>query len=248
VGGEQKTAELAAKLKSHFTSLYHMVGLIGLTRKTVGQKIGAFQILGTTDNLKKVIVDEKIQKVIFSSETLTFDQMFAVISECQGLNVEFMVAGKELDYLVGKSSVTMLDDITLLRVQYNISDFSYRITKQIFDFTLSLILILLCVYPLIYLIHKFTSKKSDITQFILEIPKVLKGEKSFVGPCVSSYYGELYVGKIGLTGLWFVENLYVSDEEEMKSLDLFYAKNQSIWLDLEILGRTISKMFFKVEQ
>jgi len=65
---------------------------------------------------------------------------------------------------------------------------------------------------------------------------------------VSSYYGELYVGKIGLTGLWFVENLYVSDEEEMKSLDLFYAKNQSIWLDLEILGRTISKMFFKVEQ
>jgi lipopolysaccharide/colanic/teichoic acid biosynthesis glycosyltransferase len=60
---------------------------------------------------------------------------------------------------------------------------------------------------------------------------------------VSSYYGELYVGKIGLTGLWFVENLYVSDEEEMKSLDLFYAKNQSIWLDLEIWDELFQKFF-----
>ena len=139
-------------------------------------------------------------------------------------------------------------DIALLKVQYNISDFAFRITKQVFDFALSLILILLCLYPLIYLINKFTSKKNDIFQFILGIPKVLKGEKSFVGPRASSYYGELYVGKIGLTGLWYVENLSVSDEEEMKSLDLFYAKNQNVWLDLEILGRTVSKMFFKTEQ
>jgi O-antigen biosynthesis protein len=248
VGFDLKTNDLAAKLKSHFTSLYQVVGLIGFTRKDIGEKIGAHKILGTLDNLKKVIVDEKIEKVIFSSEKISFDQMFAVVSECQGLNVDFMVAGKELDYLVGKSSITMLDDIALLKVQYNISDFSYKIIKQIFDFVLSIILILLCLYPLIYLISKFTSKKSDVKKFILDLPKVLIGEKSFVGPCVSSYYGELYVGKIGLTGLWSVENLSRDDEEEMKSLDLFYAKNQSIWLDLEILGRTISKMLFNTEK
>ena len=248
VGNDIKTTELAAKLKSHFTSLYQIVGLIGFTRKNIGERVGPYKILGALENFKKVILDEKIQKVIFPSELISFDQMFALVSECQGLNVEFMVAGKELDYLVGKSAVTMLEDIALLKVQYNISDFGYKITKQVFDFALSLILILLCIYPLIYLIHKFTSKKNDIIKFILDIPKVLKGEKSFVGPCVSSYYGELYVGKVGLTGLWYVENLSVGDEEEMKSLDLFYAKNQTVWLDLEILGRTISKMFFKAEQ
>ncbi len=248
VGFDSKTTELASKLKSHFTSLYNVVGLIGFSRKSIGEKIGSYKVLGALDNLKKIIIDEKIEKVIFSSEDLSFDQMFSVVAECHGLNVEFMVAGKELDYLVGKTSVTMLDDIALLKVQYNISDLGYKLTKQIFDFVLSLILILLCFYPLIYLIHKFTSKKNDVVKFILEIPKVLKGEKSFVGPFVSSYYGELFVGKLGLTGLWYVENLSVIDEDEMKSLDLFYAKNQNIWLDLEILGRTISKMFFKTEK
>jgi hypothetical protein len=246
VGIDSKTNELAQKLKSHFTSLYQVVGLIGLSRKSIGENIGSYKVLGAVDNLKKIIIDEKIQKVIFSSEEISFDQMFSIVAECHGFNVEFMVAGKELDYLVGKSSITMLDDIALLKVQYNISDFGYRVTKQIFDFTLSLIL--LCFYPLIYLSHKITSGKHDITKFILEVPKVLKGEKSFVGPNCNSYYGDLFVGKIGLTGLWYVENLSAKDEDELKSLDLFYAKNQNIWLDLEILGRTISKMFFKTEQ
>jgi FlaA1/EpsC-like NDP-sugar epimerase len=247
VGSEKKALELTSKLKSDFRNFYQVIGFIGLTRKSIGLQIGNYKILGSLDNLKKIIVDEKIDKVIFSSDDITFDQMFAAVSASHGENVEFMVAGKELDYLVGKSSITMLDDIPLLKVQYNISSLFHRITKQIFDFGFSLILILLLVYPLIYLTHKFTSKKSDFFQFILGVPEVLKGGKSFVGPFTSSFYGELFVGKTGLTGLWFIEIVDLDDEVEMKNLDLFYAKNQNIWFDLEILGRTFSKMFFRTE-
>lgn len=245
VGNINKLLELTSKLKSDFRNLYHVIGFIGLTRKDIGQNVGAYKVLGTLDNIKKIISDEKIDKVIFSSDGISFDQMFSVVASSQGENVEFMVAGKELDYLVGKSSITMLDDIPLLKVQYNISSFAHRITKQIFDFCFSLILILLLIYPLIYLFTKFTSKKNSFFQFILGIPKVIKGEMSFVGPLNNSYYGELYVGKQGLTGLWYVENADFNDSEEIKNLDLFYAKNQNIWFDLEILGRTFSKMFLE---
>jgi len=75
------------------------------------EKINGYKVLGSLDNIKKIIADEKVEKVIFSSEDLSFDQMFVIVSECQGLNVEFLVSGKELDYLVGKSSITMFDDI-----------------------------------------------------------------------------------------------------------------------------------------
>ena len=68
-----------------------------------------------------------------------------------------------------------------------------------------------------------------------------------MGPRDSSYHGDLYVGKTGLTGFWFVENFLENDTEEIKKLDIFYAKNQNIWLDMEILGRTLSKMFFSAE-
>ncbi len=247
VGNENKALELTSKLKSDFRNLYQVIGFIGLTRKSIGNQIGSYKVLGTLENIKKIIVDEKIDKVIFSSDGISFDQMFSAVAISQGENVEFMVAGKELDYLVGKSSITMLDDIPLLKVQYNISSLFHRITKQIFDFFFSLILILLLVYPLIYLLAKFTSKQRDFFQFILGIPKVIKGEKSFVGPMSNSYYGELFVGKTGLTGLWYVESVDRNDTAEIKNLDLFYAKNQNIWFDFEILGRSFSKMFFGTE-
>jgi hypothetical protein len=238
---------IASRLKSNFTSLYHVVGFIGLTRKSIGSVVNGYKILGAVDNIKKVIADEEIEKVIFSSDNLSFDQMFAIVAECQGEKAEFLVAGKELDYLVGKSSITMLDDIPLLKVQYNISSLIHKFTKRLLDITLCLIFILLLVYPFIYLFQKFTSKKSDFSRFILEIPNILIGKKSFVGPKEDSFNGELYVGKVGATGFWYVENLSDEDNEEMNKLDLFYAKNQNVWLDLELLGRTFSKMFLRME-
>lgn len=247
VGSEKKTEELASKLKSTYTRLYHVVGLISLSRKSIGNSVGSFKILGVIDNIKKIISDERIDKVIFSSEDLSFNRMFSVVAECQGANVEFLVAGKELDYLVGKSSITMLDDIALLKVNYNISSFSRRATKRFFDFGLSTIILFL-VYPFIYLFQKITSENGKFVQFILGVPKVFISRKSFVGPRDSSRRGDLFVGKIGLTGLWFIEDFPVADTEEIRKLDIFYAKNQNIWLDLEILGRTFSKMFFRTEQ
>ncbi|PKL83342.1 MAG: glycosyl transferase [Ignavibacteriae bacterium HGW-Ignavibacteriae-3] len=245
VASENKAEELAIKLKNTFTRLYQVVGLIGLSRKSIGGSVGNIKILGAIDNIKKIITDEKIDKVIFSSDDLSINQMFAVVADCQGENVEFLIAGKESDYLVGKSSVTMLDDIAFLKVQYNISSFFHRASKRIMDITLS-IPILFLVYPFIYLFKKFTSEKNTFSQFILKIPGVFSGKKSFVGPRDSSYHGELYVGKTGITGFWFLENLFESDREEIKKLDIFYAKNQNVWLDMEILGKTISKMFFRV--
>ena len=246
VASESKAEELASKLKSTFTKLYQVVGIIGLTRKNIGEKVGNYKILGTVENIKKIISDEKVDKVIFSSDDLSFNQMFSVVAECQGENAEFLVAGKELDYLVGKSSITMLDDIPLLKVQYNISSYFHRASKQILDIILSS-LILFLLYPFIYLFQKLRPKKSKFIQFILDVPGVFVGRKSFVGPRDHSYHGELFVGKTGLTGFWFIENFLENDTEEIKKLDIFYAKNQNVWLDLEIIGKTLSKMFFSVE-
>jgi undecaprenyl-phosphate galactose phosphotransferase len=57
----------------------------------------------------------------------------------------------------------------------------------------------------------------------------------------SSENSELFLGKPGITGLWYLENIEKNDSVENRRLDLFYAKNQNIWLDLEIIGKTIAK-------
>jgi lipopolysaccharide/colanic/teichoic acid biosynthesis glycosyltransferase len=169
--------------------------------------------------------------------------MFSIVADCQGENVEFVVAGSDLNYMVGKSSISMLDDIPLLKVQYNISDILHRGTKRALDIKLSIIIILF-IYPFVSIGKIFTKKQTPFKDFVLKTPKVLKGAFSFVGPQNNVSYEGLYVGKPGLTGLWFTENIDVNDLQENKKLDIYYAKNQNVWLDLEIIGKSFSKMFY----
>jgi lipopolysaccharide/colanic/teichoic acid biosynthesis glycosyltransferase len=75
---------------------------------------------------------------------------------------------------------------------------------------------------------------------ILNIPKIFTGRVSFVGPKNIVKNENLFLGKQGLTGFWYLEN---SNVEETEKLDIYYAKNQNIWLDLEILGKTLNKMW-----
>jgi len=42
-----------------------------------------------------------------------------------------------------------------------------------------------------------------------------------------------------LTGLWYLEGESAVSSEK---LDLIYARNQNIWLDIEILGRSFNNM------
>jgi len=83
-----------------------------------------------------------------------------------------------------------------------------------------------------------------------ELPQlinVLRGEMSLVGPrpCVSYEY-ERYEARQkrrfnalpGLTGLWQVSGKNNTTFAEMINLDIFYAENSTVWLDMAIILRT----------
>ena len=104
--------------------------------------------------------------------------------------------------------------------------------------------------PRITPIGKFLRKTSldELPQFI----NVLKGEMSVVGPRpvveeeLIKYYkdkAELYKSvKPGVTGYWQVEGRSDTDYDERIKMDEYYIKNQSFWLDLKIILKTIKVM------
>jgi len=93
---------------------------------------------------------------------------------------------------------------------------------------------------------KFLRKTSldELPQFI----NVLKGEMSLVGPRppipyeVESYQPwhlrRVFEAKPGITGLWQVNGRSSTTFDDMVRLDLRYARNWSLWLDIKILLRT----------
>lgn len=241
IGLGKNAVELSEKLKGNISSIHHVIGLVDFTHESIGKRIGGFEVIGSVENINKVIQEKNIDEVIFPSGELTFEKIFSIVSNCNENNVEFLVAGGEHDFLVGKSTVTMLDHIPLMKIYYNISNPLNRFIKSVFDFALSLPVLLL-IYPLIYSFQKLSGRQSDTIKFILEIPKVTLLRKSFVGPKTGEWYEGLYLGKPGLTGMWYSEKIEGFDEKDTAKLDIYYAKNQNIWLDFEILGKTISKM------
>jgi len=241
VGTTKHAIRIASKIKSKRTDYHSVVGLVGNDHSDMGKIIESFEVVGSLENIKKVINEYKISEVIFSSEDLNYGDMMAVVANCQNEPVEFKISGTELDFIVGKTSVSMLDDIPLIEIHYNISGQLLKFIKRLFDLILGMFS-LIFIYPFIYFFTKLGKKKTDFRSFILSVPSVVKGEKSFVGPKEVQMDTKIYIGKQGLTGFWYIEN---DAKSEPGKMDFYYAKNQNIWLDLEILGRTFNKMWSK---
>jgi Undecaprenyl-phosphate galactose phosphotransferase WbaP len=96
-------------------------------------------------------------------------------------------------------------------------------------------------------------RKSSLDE-LPQLWNVLRGEMSHVGPrpivdAEVPKYGdsfELYKSVDGgMTGLWQVSGRSDTSYSERVTLDTFYARNWSIWLDLCILFRTIGAVLFR---
>ena len=239
VGIDGHTADIAHKLKHKHTDLHNVIGLISTTNKEVGEEINEFKVLGSIENINKVIKDKRINEVIFSSLELSYNQIMTIVSQTQNDNIDFKLIGNNLDFLIGKTSVSILDDTPIIELNYNISSPMIKFIKRVFDVFLSLT-VLFFIYPYIYLLVLISRRRNGFRDFILKIPKVFIGELSFVGPGENINLNELYLGKKGLTGLWYIEG---SEGKDSEKLNIYYAKNQNVWLDIEILGKTIIKMW-----
>lgn len=239
VGTKGQTIQIAEKLQNRSSEFHNIVGLIGFSKKDIGAKFNSFSVVGTLDNIVKVIRNDKIDEVVFSSNEISYNQIMSVVSACQNEDVEFKLIGKNLDFIVGKTSVSMLDDIPIIEIKYNISKPLFKFVKVIFDYLIAF-LVLFLIYPFIYLALRVGKTPTDFTEFILKTPSVFSGKISFVGPQELKIDSNIYLGKKGLTGLWYIENFSGKDSDK---LNIFYARNQSPWYDLEILGKTLTKMW-----
>ncbi len=83
---------------------------------------------------------------------------------------------------------------------------------------------------------------------------MLKREMSLVGPRIitpeevekySKWDINLMMVRPGITGLWQVSGRSDVTYEERVRLDMYYIRNWSIWLDLQLLFRTVPAVFKK---
>jgi O-antigen biosynthesis protein len=247
VGIGKSGQELLRKLRSRVTDGYEIIGFVDLTRKNIGEKIAGVEILGSIDNIGKVIEENKASEVIFSSDSLPYTDILTVIGRSGNRSVNFRLVPNSMDVIIGKTHIDELNDMPLVDIDYNINHATNKIIKRLFDLSVAAILMIF-IYP--FVILKSKDRSGNFNKSILALPDVLSGKLSIVG------LGDLnlstdknrsrYFGKKGITGL--VQINYRDDltQEEVEKYNLYYAKNHSLILDLEILIKTII-MFIRKE-
>jgi lipopolysaccharide/colanic/teichoic acid biosynthesis glycosyltransferase len=86
--------------------------------------------------------------------------------------------------------------------------------------------------------------KKKLNGFLIDLPKVFKGRMSLVGPpqrvqrVPVQTDDSLFLGKSGICGLIQLQQDRILSNDEIDQYNLYYARNQSVLLDLEILIKT----------
>ena len=97
-------------------------------------------------------------------------------------------------------------------------------------------LLLITVYPILG--FKRSVRDGSPYGFVKSLPSVFSGKMSFVGPSstlAGSTLRNIFIGKPGLTGMVQLQGNRKLSGEEIDQLNLYYARNQSVLLDTEIL-------------
>ncbi|MCX8009593.1 MAG: glycosyltransferase [Ignavibacteria bacterium] len=240
VGTNQSAIEIINKLRKSYLYYHDIIGLIDRDRRRIGEKVNDIEIIGSLDNLNKVIREKGVNEVIFATDFLTYQEMLKLVASNQKQSTSFYLVDSDYDFLVGKKDVLELEELPLIEIDFNISQAVHRYIKRILDLIISIPLLLL-IYPVIYIYSSISKKKNKL----LYLPLVVIGKYSIVGKEESADSSNIYLGKPGLTGIVQINQNKNLSKEERERLNIYYARNQNIWLDLEIILKSLQNFLKK---
>ncbi len=247
VGVGEKGSELLSKLRKSDTHGYQVIGFVDTDKQRVGERMNDIEILGTIESIGRIIKQYSISDVIFSSEKLSYSEILSVIGNSSDKSINYRLVPGSLEVIIGKTHIDELNEVPLIEIEYATRRLPNRIIKRFVDVLLGLILVMF-IYPLARARTSSKTGAKRITTSMTKLPLVLTGKMSLVGFIYSQNHASTKklgtVGKPGITGLAQVNNFDKLLEEEIAQYNIYYAKNQSLMLDLEILLKTIA-LYFK---
>jgi hypothetical protein len=252
VGTGGSAQEVVRKLRARVDGSYDVLGYIATTRRQIGDKIAGLEVIGSLDNVGKVISERKVGEVIFSMDGVSYSDILSVIARSNDRSVNYRLVPNSLEAIVGKTRIEELDTIPLVEIEYNLRKPANRIMKRAFDMVCAFVL-LLTVFPVVWVGRLIgpSARFGVVGTRVLLLPQVFSGRISFVGRPLSDpedslprngnirRHGHSYLGPKGLTGLVQINLREGFDAEEIERYKLYYAKNHSIGLDLEIVFKSL---------
>ncbi len=229
VGTEEIAQSVAEKLLKEVGKNYNIVGFIEV-RESLSQALPAGSVLGSLENIDEIARINRLDELIFVSHALSNTEVLSAITRCNGRAMDFKIVPQGMDVMIGKGAIDELaSSVPLADVEFNLSHKSRQLGKRLFDLAITPILFMLS--PVIFLVgHRHIFKS---------LWEVVTNQKMWIGAAESNGgYSKsgVFVGKPGVWSLWSLQKNKAVDKE---SLDVFYAKNSTLGLDVELLIKAL---------
>ena len=150
VGTGPSAQEVLRRLRARVDDGYDVLGFIDTSRRRIGEKLAGVEIVGSIDNVGKVIDERGVGEVIFSTDGISYENILTVIARSAHRSVNFRLVPTSLEAIIGKTRIDELDTLPLVDIEYNLHRPWNRVLKRTFDIMLAALL-LVTVYPLAWL-------------------------------------------------------------------------------------------------
>lgn len=184
--------------------------------------------IGTLNQLDEIIKIHKIDEIIFCAKDIPSNQIIAAMLRLSHYNIDYKIAQPDTLSIIGSNSIETAGELYTVEIN-SISKTKNIRNKRFFDITISIFILISS--PLLLLFLKIPFK------FINNSVNVLFGFKTWVGYYKQSDVKLTNLPKIKegiLTPLDLVNKKEHSDSFIDHS-NMAYAKNYTIWNDLNIL-------------
>jgi len=260
VGLNDNTADLIRKIRGRVDWNYQISGIVSAQSKSEMEEVERIPVLGDIGQIASLCRYHKVGQVFFLVDAVSHEQVLHAMTQLQGMDLIFKIVPNTLDYIIGKSNVEYLDNIPVVDVQLLYYTTWSRFAKRNFDLILSTMLVVM-LSPILLIpwmltarkraqFNYYTGEQKYITLRLLPTGKwinlysklvyILAGKISFVGaPMEPDRKESLLYYKHGLTGLRQYHESRSGPLEEGEHFELHYLQNYSIWLDLDILAKTL---------
>ncbi|MCB0284046.1 MAG: glycosyltransferase [Calditrichaeota bacterium] len=266
VGDDKETADLLEKLNLKLEGSLEISGVAAIKRESVGKNISGLPIVTSLDQLEEFVSLKKTDIIIFSTHNLPYEMILGTMSRLQKYPVEFKMVPGHLEFMIGKSNIERLHDMPLVDIDYAYAKIFNRFSKRLFDVIVAsfLLFLFLPVFLVTFILYGkyfevrsiespeqqtniLWNKKSRITRMGYHLFDIIRGRLSFVGAPIIRKHRQITPidYKPGITGILQINEDKFLNSQRAESYELHYLKNQSIFLDIEILIKAVLKFLNK---
>lgn len=239
VGVDPESLEALDRLRTTDIANHRIIGLIDTSYRHVGRTVAGLPVLGSTENLGKIIAETRVTDVLFAPDVLRYTEILALIAATGQPRLRYRLAPRPS---ISRDALTLPE---LVDVEYRLLTPSAAIMKRGFDLSVG-ILALAVALPASVLEGLVRPSRRRYRSLVRKLGRVLSGSMSLVGYPVDTPFGgsEAYLGKPGITGIAQIRGIAPEQAEDIRILTLQYARNYTLLADIEIVVRALAVHLF----